>query len=112
MTIAQTVGLGWMMRLIDSDELKAYIDAQKGRPFIGCTVGEALKIIADEQPTIDAVPVRHGKFIGTEYDGYADGSPVYYEWKCSECGCIFEDDEPTYNYCPNCGARMDKDETD
>lgn len=45
------------MRLIDSDELKAYIDAQKGRPFIGCTVGEALKIMTDEQPTIDAVPV-------------------------------------------------------
>lgn len=56
----------------------------------------------------DAVPVRHGKFIGTEFDGYADGSPVYYEWKCSECGCVFEDDEPTYNYCPNCGARMDE----
>lgn len=58
------------------------------------------------QPTIDAEPVRHGKFIGTEYDGYADGYPVYYEWKCSECGCIFEEDEPTYKYCPNCGAYM------
>lgn len=53
-----------------------------------------------------AEPVRHGMFIGTEYDGYADGNPVYYEWKCSECGCIFEEDEPTYRYCPNCGAYM------
>jgi len=50
---------------------------------------------------------RTGYFIGTEFDGYADGSPVYYEWKCSECGCVFEDDEPTYNYCPNCGAKME-----
>lgn len=49
---------------------------------------------------------KTGHFIGTEFDGYADGSPVYYEWKCSECGCVFEDDEPTYNYCPNCGADM------
>lgn len=49
---------------------------------------------------------RTGYFIGTEFDGYADGSPVYYEWECSECGCVFEDDEPTYNYCPNCGAKM------
>ena len=56
----------------------------------------------------DAVPVRHGMFIGTESDGYADGNPVYYEWKCSECGCIFEEEEPTYRYCPNCGARMDE----
>lgn len=49
---------------------------------------------------------KKGKYIGTEYDGYADGNPVYYEWKCSECGCIFEDEEPTYNFCPNCGADM------
>ena len=40
------------MRLIDADALKDYIDAQEGRPFIGCTVGEALKIMTDEQPTI------------------------------------------------------------
>ncbi len=50
---------------------------------------------------------KTGYFIGTEFDGYADGSPVYYEWECSECGCVFEDDEPTYNYCPNCGAKME-----
>lgn len=49
---------------------------------------------------------KKGNFVGTEYDGYADGNPVYYEWKCSECGCVFEDDEPTYNFCPNCGAEM------
>lgn len=55
----------------------------------------------------DAVPIRHGKYIGTEFDGYADGCPVYYEWKCSECGCVFEEEEPTYNYCPYCGAKMD-----
>ena len=59
-------------------------------------------------PTVDAEPVRHGKYIGTEFDGYADGCSVYYEWKCSECGCVFEEEEPTYNYCPNCGAKMDE----
>ena len=53
---------------------------------------------------------KKGKFIGTEYDGYADGNPVYYEWKCSACGCIFEDEEPTYNFCPNCGAEMEVEE--
>ena len=44
------------MRSIDADALKAYIDAQIGRPFIGCTVGEALKILVDEQPTVEAEP--------------------------------------------------------
>ena len=46
-----------MTRPIDADALKEYIDAQKGRPFIGCTIGEALRIMTDEQPTVDAVPV-------------------------------------------------------
>ena len=63
-------------------------------------------------PTADVVEVKHGYFIGTEFDGYADGYPVFYEWKCSECGCIFEDEEPTYNYCPQCGAKMDGEEAD
>ena len=59
-------------------------------------------------PTID--PVKHGEWVGTEFDNYADGYPVFYEWACSNCGCVFEDDEPTYNYCPNCGARMERSE--
>lgn len=63
-------------------------------------------------PSADVVEVRHGQFIGTEYDGYADGNPVYYEWICSECGCVFEDDEPKMNFCPNCGAKMDGGQDD
>lgn len=82
---------------IDRDDFDTYADYIKAFDAI------------NEAPTVDAVPVRHGRFIGTEFDGYADGNPVYYEWECSECGCIFEDDEPTYNYCPNCGARMDEE---
>ena len=76
-----------------------------GRPKYSPELHEVLSWI-DEVPSEDVQPVRHGKFIGTEYDGYSDGNPVYYEWKCSECGCIFEEDEPTYKYCPNCGAEM------
>ena len=79
--------------------------------------GRKMKMIDAERfpelkdyPTIDAEPVRHGKWIGTEYDGYADGNPVYYEWICSDCKTIIEDDEPIWNYCPHCGAKMDKGE--
>ena len=64
--------------------------------------------IARNLPTADVRENVHAHFIGTEYDGYADGYPVFYEWKCSNCGCIFEDEEPTYNFCPICGAHMDE----
>lgn len=70
------------------------------------TANEVERVL-NELPTIEP---KHGQFLGTEYDGFADGNPVYYEWVCSECGCIFEDEEPTYNYCPNCGAKMERSE--
>ena len=86
------------MRLIDADALlKAIIQMSLD--------GNVFDRI-HEAPTIE--PERKtGKWIGTEYDGYADGNPVYYEWKCSACGCVIKDDEPTWNFCPNCGAKME-----
>lgn len=50
-----------------------------------------------EQPTID--PVKHGKWI--EYP-IADGMN-----QCSVCGVLRFGDS---NYCPNCGAEMERSE--
>lgn len=105
------------MRLIDADKIPwSYrqklglgIDYGLDEPDHYYTV---VKDRVDAMPTVEAEPVKHGKYIGTEFDGYADGCPVYYEWKCSECGCVFEEEEPTYNYCPNCGAKMDEGKED
>lgn len=68
------------------------------------------RLLAENDELRKVRPVVHGHYIG-EYDGYADGNPVYDMWYCSECGCFFEDwdEKPTYNFCPNCGARMDGD---
>ena len=62
-------------------------------------------------PTADVVEVRHGRWIGLEYDGYADGCPVYDLWECSECGeeVKGEDVPATHSWCHSCGARMDKE---
>ena len=63
----------------------------------------------DNTPTIEAEPVRHGRWVPLSYDGYADGYPVYDEWECSECHFACEGEgEPPLNYCPNCGLKMDK----
>ena len=57
-------------------------------------------------PAADVVPVRHGKWEWNDNNGY------YY---CSLCKSIApkEDQDGNYydwvNYCPNCGALMDKD---
>lgn len=57
---------------------------------------------------VDAAQVVHGRWIPIEYDGYADGNPVWDLWECSECQEEHSGDEDTLTpYCPNCGAKMD-----
>lgn len=62
-------------------------------------------------PAADVAEVRHGAWVGLEYDGYADGYPVYNLWECSECGeeVRGEDVPSTHPWCHSCGARMDKE---
>lgn len=63
-------------------------------------------------PAADVAEVRHGRWVGIEYDGYADGCPVYDLWECSECGeeVRGEDVPDTHPWCHACGARMDKED--
>lgn len=57
---------------------------------------------------VNPEPVRHGRWIPTEYDSYADGAPVWDKWECSECGHEHKGEEDTLTaFCPDCGARMD-----
>ena len=69
--------------------------------------------LLDSIPAADVAPVRRGRWDG-EGDGYADGEIVIDVWYCSECGYCIDDgtDDPNIlpNYCPNCGALMDKEE--
>lgn len=52
-------------------------------------------------PTVDAVPVVHARWI--EKEKYTFG--VMYD--CSICGNRILDNGHSWNYCPNCGAKMD-----
>ena len=60
-------------------------------------------------PSSEGTEVVRAEWVGTEYDGYADGYPVYDKWECSLCHEEFLSDgePPPYNYCPYCGAKMD-----
>jgi hypothetical protein len=62
--------------------------------------------IADlaDAPTIDAVPVVHGRWIETLVpDGYVQKASRMRK-QCSVCGWT---NACRYKYCPNCGAKMD-----
>ena len=55
---------------------------------------------------IEVAPVRHGKWI--EQEKYTFG--VMYD--CSICDNRILDNGHSWNYCPNCGAKMDEKEND
>ena len=65
------------------------------------TLEEAISLILD----IPSADRPKGEWIG-EADGYADGEFVYDTWYCSNCDYAVDDEPPTWDYCPNCGARM------
>lgn len=48
----------------------------------------------------DVAPVVHGQWL---YGDYYDIGDV-----CSECDWDSQMTHPSYRYCPNCGARMDR----
>lgn len=64
---------------------------------------KAKEMVADA-PTVDAVPVRHGRWIGGEIG------------KCSACGhkgCSSDIwNTGDVMFCPNCGAKMDGEDGD
>ena len=91
-----------MGRLIDADKLKAhYAWWENGTAEM--TLAEAKKTfdtIIDLQPTVDAE--RHG-----HWERYNDG--FGFSHKCSLCNFEIREQWITlYNYCPNCGAKMDE----
>ena len=86
-----------MARLIDADALIEHLDRciaeSKGLMRSVCV---AIKCFVQQMPTVDAVPVVHGRWI-------TDEKGVTY---CGRCR-IIDDYASVHNYCPNCGARMD-----
>ena len=95
------------MTLIDAKKLiKAILD------FPDCENGysdtydkEYIISEVEAQPTVDAVPVRHGRWI-KEYLT-STGGGVYSVYRCSECEHTYQDIGYHFNWCPNCGCMMD-----
>lgn len=75
------------MRLIDADKFRQWLMKVKriSKNYV--------LMMLDEEPTIDAEPVRHGRWIeDDEFTGFCSNCEQfgYYNW----------------HYCPNCGSRM------
>lgn len=85
------------MRLIDADALKETIEfvVENNTEWLPSSVVRSVMLrLVDRMKTIDAEPVRRGKWI---------------DEKCSECGqYVYHGD--ARNFCPACGAKMEVSE--
>lgn len=67
--------------------------------------------IAAYKVAIEALEKQLPKKPTYEGDGYApDGTFIWDEWLCPNCGSGYEVDYDDYSYCPNCGQRIDREE--
>lgn len=92
------------MRLIDADKMRENLIWCKEQSGGNDTFWDDAIERLDVQPTIDAVPVRSGRWI-KEPDRHN-------HWHCSECGFTEGFRAKINKYCPNCGADMREGEED
>jgi len=89
------------MRLIDANKLleKSY-EVGKWMPVLVVNASDI-----ENAETIDAEPVRHGRWIPVVLERSFDSIKGI---KCSECGeeCVKGTCSEMPNYCRNCGAKM------
>ena len=90
---------GREMKLIEADTLKSVFTEKSTEAVCGAELCKAIISRIDDAPTVDAKPVRHGRWIRDEFGTW-----------CSVCGLYaYRDkfDQPWESpYCPNCGAKM------
>lgn len=99
------------MRLIDADKLEAYgttVPKECNAEDYLSGVRDVLEHI-DSMPTVDAIPVRHGKWIDSET--FKRPWFRHHIFECSVCRNTLDMDgvnagRGDANYCPNCGADM------
>lgn len=91
-----------MVRLIDADALIACLQKDPLYPLVE---RYGMSGVIDAQPTVDAVPVKHGKWNLIRMEDNGDGF-----YTCSNCdrGDIHSP-LVTVPYCWYCGARMDEE---
>ena len=95
------------MRLIDADKMRENWLENGENEYVYDT--NAVLDSIDSQPTVDAVPVVHGRWAK---DGTCSNckelNPTYRANKWSAEFPDFPGNFDHLNYCPNCGAKVDK----
>ena len=90
-----------MAEYIEREALISRIDdAMENSGIMGYVIGQTFKRYIKRQTAADVVPVRHGRWVCVDTD-------VEQFFLCNRCK---KKEYWESNYCPNCGAKMDKED--
>mgnify|MGYP003307409665 CR=1 FL=1 len=94
-----------LLKSIKGVEVSWYLDnGVCGDNYDDTTIVDIINV----QPTIEAVPVVRGEWIKKSIQNI-NGNTCMETWHCSNCDWVYDkEDEPYYDFCPNCGADMRK----
>lgn len=90
-----------MTEYIEREEINEAMKEVCDDPSCPMHVAAEIAQIIDCAPAADVVPVVHGWWI--EHEKYTFGTM----YDCSICSTRILDSGHSWNYCPNCGAKMD-----
>ena len=89
-----------MAEYIDREALLLRIDCYGTNKF--GMLDEDIRAFIKAQPAADVAPVRHGR-----WEEASDGDGIVCPF-CRTDFCTIIYDTEYFNYCPNCGAKMDE----
>ena len=90
------------MRLIDADVLMRIMNALTFKRECSW-----VKHLIEVAPTVEAEPVRHGRWIHTTRED-SDWGGTFHRYTCSACRWSMGDNPTGWGlFCPKCGAKMD-----
>ncbi len=97
-----------MAEYIERESVEKFIENGLNNPNKKKAFGhDAIEIMAEVHymPAADVAPVRHGRW--NDINPTVLNPGVHWVCRCSLCGCP---QDYKHNYCPNCGARMGKED--
>ena len=99
-----------MPRYIDAEDFERRLEHPPYTIYNGEMFAEWYEECMKSQPTADVQEVKHGRWIEKD-------SRYVHNFKCSVCNDVRFDiptcmGKPLFNFCPNCGAKMNKEVKD
>ena len=96
-----------MARYIDADNARIDADERGFEYWYSDVDIDAVQRFLDDQPTADVRENVHGKWLMSDVSKLRP-------YMCSRCGSLYDVDtvmgKIVWNYCPNCGAKMERSE--